>query len=205
MRWGRAADVVLAAFWGLLAYLLAYRNLFEWAGGHNLLQLQLFTLNTLIAALFIFRRRSRATSERPLDWVATVGAILLSFSLHFPPASPPGPLAILVSQVVQGLALVGIIAAVASLGRSFGLVPADRGLQRRGLYRLVRHPMYASEMLFYLGFLAGNPSRLNVLKVLGIAAGLTFRARVEEELLCRTSAYEDYRRQVPHRVIPFLF
>ncbi len=61
-----------------------------------------------------------------------------------------------VGAVVQIVAICWTIFAKASLGRSFGLLPANRGVVVRGAYRWVRHPIYAGYLFIHLGFLAVN-------------------------------------------------
>ena len=43
------------------------------------------------------------------------------------------------------------LAAKMSLRRSFGLVPANRGVKVSGAYRFVRHPMYMGGFVFFVG------------------------------------------------------
>jgi protein-S-isoprenylcysteine O-methyltransferase Ste14 len=43
-----------------------------------------------------------------------------------------------------------IIHARLSLGLSIGLVPADRGIVTRGVYRFVRHPIYTGLLIALL-------------------------------------------------------
>jgi protein-S-isoprenylcysteine O-methyltransferase Ste14 len=47
------------------------------------------------------------------------------------------------------------IAAVAFLGRCFGVLPDVRGLVMRGPYRIVRHPLYLGELIASLGIVIG--------------------------------------------------
>ena len=57
---------------------------------------------------------------------------------------------------IIGLAIV--VAGKVALGRSFGLLPANRGVVFSGLYRVVRHPIYLGYVLTHGAFLAANPS-----------------------------------------------
>ena len=50
------------------------------------------------------------------------------------------------------------LASLGTLGRSFGIVAANRGVKTRGPYRLVRHPAYFGYLMSYLGYVAENPS-----------------------------------------------
>ena len=56
-----------------------------------------------------------------------------------------------------------MIAALLSLQRSFGIVPANRGIREGGLYRIVRHPLYAAELLVFLGVVLVTPTPWNIL------------------------------------------
>ena len=72
---------------------------------------------------------------------------------------PVVPDALTVIVAALGLALV--IVGKMTLGRSFGVVPANRGVVVRGPYGVVRHPIYAGYLLTHIGFLAANPSPWN--------------------------------------------
>src|SRR5207253_2548241 len=75
---------------------------------------------------------------------------------------------------VVGASAVAVVALF--LGRSFGLVPANRGLKLEGPYRLVRHPMYGAHLLGYLGYVLTYPSAANVLIVVSTLLALIARA-----------------------------
>ena len=53
--------------------------------------------------------------------------------------------------------LIVIIAGKMTLGRSFGLMPAHRGLVCTGIYGWVRHPIYAGYLLTHAAFLVAHP------------------------------------------------
>lgn len=88
------------------------------------------------------------------------------------------------------------------LGRSFGIVPANRGVKRFGVYRIVRHPMYAGYILHHLGFLLLFFSLHNVVIYAMAWLALWLRAREEEKFLETDEAYRAYRAKVRYRLIP---
>ena len=98
-----------------------------------------------------------------------------------------------------------VIAGKLSLGRSFGLMPANRGVVSTGLYRLVRHPIYMGYLITHVGFVAANPTLWNVLTLVGADIALLVRAVCEEQTLARDAAYRDYQQQVRWRVLPGIF
>jgi len=74
-----------------------------------------------------------------------------------------------------------------------------------GLYRIVRHPIYASELIFHIGYLLGNASSRNLLLVILVTAGQVYRLLAEERLLRGDGAYLDYVKAVRYRLVPGIF
>jgi protein-S-isoprenylcysteine O-methyltransferase Ste14 len=113
----------------------------------------------------------------------------------------PGPLTVALSMA--GLAVV--ITGKMSLGRSFGLIPANRGIVSSGLYRLVRHPIYLGYLVTHAAFLAANPTAWNLAILLTADAALLARAVCEEGTLAADPSYRAYQQTVRWRVCPGLF
>ncbi len=89
-----------------------------------------------------------------------------------------------------------------SLGYSFGLLPANRGVMERGLYRIVRHPIYLGYLLTHIPFLAAHPSGWNAAVLLVGDAALIVRALYEEKTLGRDPQYVRYCQTVKWRLVP---
>jgi len=92
-----------------------------------------------------------------------------------------------------------------ALGRSFGLLPAQRGLVGAGPYRFVRHPMYLGYLIGQTGFMLVNFSLRNLSILLGIYLALWLRMSREEAVLQCSDDYHEYRKQVPWRILPYVF
>jgi protein-S-isoprenylcysteine O-methyltransferase Ste14 len=104
---------------------------------------------------------------------------------------------------VSGLAL--SILAIATLGRSFGIVAANRGVKAGGLYRFVRHPVYVAHLTGDLGYVLSYPTTPNLIVFALTFVALVVRARVEESLLARDAAYRAYLERVPWRFVPYVY
>ncbi|WP_175881143.1 isoprenylcysteine carboxylmethyltransferase family protein [Burkholderia sp. BCC0044] len=92
-----------------------------------------------------------------------------------------------------------------SLGRSFGLLPANRGVVSSGAYRFMRHPIYAGYLLSEIGFLLANFSTRNLLTI-GIWMLLQIgRIVMEERVLSEDADYRAYKAKVRYRLIPGVF
>jgi protein-S-isoprenylcysteine O-methyltransferase Ste14 len=109
-----------------------------------------------------------------------------------------------VGNAIQVVGMLSVIAALLSLRRSFGIVPANRGIRTQGLYNVVRHPLYASELLTFGGFVIVSPSLWNVSVWLCDFALQIARAYAEERLLSEDPSYLQYRSRVKYRLIPLI-
>jgi protein-S-isoprenylcysteine O-methyltransferase Ste14 len=154
-----------------------------------------------VAALFLVRRATDQFSRRPVAWVAAAigsGAMML--------ARPGGTgLPHLPCEIAQLLGVAIAFVSLAVLGRSFGLVAADRGLKTRGPYRLVRHPAYAGYLLCYAAYTAENPTARNLALLLLSTVFQLVRINEEERVLASDVRYASYRRAVRSRLVPFLY
>jgi len=107
------------------------------------------------------------------------------------------PLAIRVPIGAVLLALAGYLAA-SSHRTIFGTTRDEPHVVRTGVFSIVRHPMYLSEILLYLGWLAFSLSLIAGGVWLLVIGFLTYVARTEERLLLSRfgDAYEEYRQDV---------
>lgn len=173
-----------------------------WETG-NLGNVPLLLSEGLVVLFILIRRRAREISRRPVEWLIALLATISVFLVT------PGSAFQLIPMEVGAVAmLMGIIVQLHAklvLGRSFGCVPAHRGLKTAGPYRLVRHPMYAGYLLCHLAFLALNPSLLNLL-IYSVCYSLQIpRLLAEERLLSTDPHYREYQATVRYRLIPGLF
>ena len=97
------------------------------------------------------------------------------------------------------------VLAKAWIGRSFGVLPANRGIVTSGPYRLVRHPIYLGYFFYHIGLLLYffNIWNLVVYSVLYLFQVL--RILEEEKLLKTSQEYQDYTTKVRYRFVPLVF
>lgn len=116
------------------------------------------------------------------------------------PTGGPGCVHLGTAVELSGLVLLSV--ALVSLRRSFAVVPANRGIRDGGLFRLVRHPVYASELTVLLGIVLTFPSPANIAVWMLAALLQLLRACAEERFLAADPRYLRYRRAVRYRLIP---
>jgi protein-S-isoprenylcysteine O-methyltransferase Ste14 len=139
-------------------------------------------------------------------WEALLGIILLNASAWF--RDPTSPF-----QIISWLMLfVSLILAIngfwmlKTAGRAVGGIENTTRLITEGVFRLIRHPLYASLLFLGWGAFFKQPSLPAAVLVVAASLLLLVTARVEEtELLTRFGpAYAEYRRQ-SRMFIPYLF
>ena len=188
--------LAMASLWGLFAYrhVLAFQATGEWT------YLLMCVSETLTAGFFLFRSTPVTVSKNPLDWLFALAGTFTA--LLFVPAAW-GLLPAAKNLIVFGTALQ--IFGLISLNRSFALVAAKREIKTRGMYRFVRHPLYASYLLIFTGYILANTTWMNVALYVMTMGFLFVRLVREEKHLGLDPTYADYMQRVRFRVIPFVF
>ena len=158
-----------------------------------------------LVALFVLIRRpsadvTRSASDWALAFAATIGPLLAQASSGGHALIPQGSG---VLMLLMGLSLQ--VWAKLILRRSFGIVPANRGVKASGPYRLVRHPMYLGYVTVHVGFLLLSPNLWN-LTVYAASFGVQlFRILAEERLLGADPAYGAFQARTRWRLLPGVF
>ena len=164
----------------------------------------LILLSEILPVIFILsRRRSEAVSRRFSDWVLGLSGATLPLLVN-----PTGPASLVPHGICAVIMLAGLylqISAKLSLGQSFGLVAANRGVKVIGPYRFVRHPMYAGYMIAHSGFLLAFPSLWNVSLYSAEFVIQVARLLREERFLTQDREYRAYAARVRYRLLPAIF
>ncbi len=157
----------------------------------------------VLVVIYLVRRRSFVTSTRVQDWVVATGGGWLVYAVR-PVGEASGPAAT-AGEMVQCFGLAFTIIGFCYLGRSFGIVAANRGLKVNGPYRLVRHPLYAAHAVTLAGFVVANFSWFNLAILMVVQGFQLLRIEAEERVLRDSSDYASYRSRVRWRLLPGLY
>ena len=203
-REGSLTEWLLRAFAVLaIGFIVARWAYAWWMDPTRWTALLLLVSETYTLALILVARRATIRDMSPLAGVATLYACFCIALLDPNDTIRLAPEAAgVVLQVVGGS---WQFASKVALGRSFGLLPAQRGVVVSGPYRLLRHPIYFGYLVSHAGFLLANFSWRNaaVLAVLYVAQ--VIRIQREEAVLASDGAYRQYQQRVRWRLLPLVF
>src|SRR3989338_3606233 len=195
-RWVNfSMNILLASAWSVFVW--NHLRSFNITGDYALIAFALS--ETLQVLFFLIRRSPLSVSLDPFDWLVAGGGTLAPLFLI-----PGGPVLWQSGEILVIIAVVFQIFALLSLNRSFAIVAAKRVVKTSGLYRIVRHPMYASYLLLYSGYLLFNGSLMNIGLVVLAFVFLFLRIIEEEKHLIVDQEYEQYATRTPWRLIPFV-
>ena len=159
---------------------------------HLLHQVLSTAFSLLICWLFLIRRPStqgRGAGGRISD-LAAVGGTVVALGIAMAPRTNDHILALATAEALLTMGLIVMVIGLASLGRSFGIMPRARGLVQHGLYKWIRHPIYLGEFLAFGGLLVLAASPLTIAVYVVFVALQLYRLVIEEQTL--TTAYPEY-------------
>jgi protein-S-isoprenylcysteine O-methyltransferase Ste14 len=201
---GQRASITRAdlALIGIYTWFVVINLRAAWRG--DLSVLILILQECCVIGLALMRRRARTAAgwDSPaalLGWCGTLAPLFVR------PADLASRPLLWVGVAAQGVGNALAVAGICDLGRSFGIVAAHRGIQTGGLYRAVRHPIYAAYLLAFGGFVLAHPSLCNSMVLLVWAGIQIARIQSEERLLGEDPVYCAYQRAVRYRLVPGLW
>lgn len=197
----RAWEYLCSGVFALFCSTFMFVMLADFLVKHRVSSLLLCIFEGGIAWFVATRPMPKETNISMYDWsIGLVGA--LSPLLLRPVGEPHDNAALIAIQLLGQLVYV---AALFSLNRSFGVVAANRGIKTGGLYRLVRHPVYAGLVLSNGAYVLQNMSTVNAAIYAVFVVLSLLRIAEEERVLCRDPDYASYTRRTPWRVLPFVY
>jgi protein-S-isoprenylcysteine O-methyltransferase Ste14 len=199
----RLGDLLSRLVVGVLFGVMSVNLLTDFARTHRVTGLLLLASESLVVVLTIFRRRTRIVDRSIAAGVVT--AVSLVGPSLVRPVVGGGLVPDALTAVVSSVGLLIVIAGKLTLGRSFGLVPANRGVVNRGVYGVVRHPIYAGYLLTHMAFACAHATTWNVTVLILTDTALIVRARYEERVLEADRSYRSYCERVAWHFVPGVF
>jgi protein-S-isoprenylcysteine O-methyltransferase Ste14 len=185
----------------------------------------IFTIATSVPSLYLVRTNPAALQRRmrggPLAEGRTVqkfiiigaflglfGMVALSaFDRRFGWSSVPVVICVIGDlMVVAGLTIAMLVVVQNSYAAATVTVEEGQKLASRGLYKLVRHPMYVGDVILMVGIPLALGSYWGLLFILPGVLALVFRILDEEKMLNQELAgYSEYAQRVPYRLMPYVW
>lgn len=188
---------------------VAALSIFLWRAFHQWIQLPTLTLTLVVIgeivtiSIYLAARTAREGSFAPIAVISTLAATFFFYFVSLRQGDVIAPLAVTATLQIGGI--VWQIMSKISLGRSFGLLPANRGVVTRGAYKVVRHPIYLGYLANYVGFLLASYSHYNLCLFSALVFFQILRILEEEKLLKRDPQYLAYMSRTRFRLIPGVF
>jgi len=200
----RVRDLLARACIVILFTLLSLNLLSDFLRTGHVTGLLLLAGEALVVVLTVVRRRARLVDR------SVAAGVMTTISLAGPPllratAVPTALAPDALTAVVSAFGLIVVIVGKITLGRSFGVAPANRGIVARGPYLVVRHPIYTGYLITHAGFLLAYPSPRNIGILLITDAALIVRALMEERVLKADAEYQGYCQRVGWHLVPGVF
>jgi protein-S-isoprenylcysteine O-methyltransferase Ste14 len=199
----RLTDLLARVIIGAQSTLLSINVLADFLRTGRLTGLLLLAGELLVVVLTVMRRPATIINRSFAAGLVTLLSVLGPPMLRTgdAPALAPDLVTTVLSAIGLAIAAVG----KASLGRSFGLVPANRGVVVRGPYTLVRHPIYLGYLFTHVAFFAQYPNLWNAVVLLVADTALIVRALMEERVLSEDAEYQGYCQRVSWHLVPGVF
>jgi protein-S-isoprenylcysteine O-methyltransferase Ste14 len=199
----RMFDICARALVCALFTMLSIRLLTDFMRTGRVTGLLLLASESLVVILTLLRRRAQFVDRSSVAAVVTIVSIAGTPLLR--PISGLSPVADSVTVIISALGLALVVVGKITLGRSFGLVPANRGVVVRGPYSFVRHPIYTGYLVTHVAFLLAHPSPWNAIIIVVADSALILRALMEERTLSGDVAYQGYCQRVGWHLVPGVF
>jgi len=198
------SDLIARASIGALFSLLSINIFTDFVRTGHVTGLLLLVGESLVVVLTILRRPTnivdRSAAAAISTTVSLAGPALLRATDGHAALAPDQ-----VTALVSGLGLLVVVVGKITLGRSFGVVPANRGVVVRGPYSVVRHPIYTGYLVTHASFLLAHPAAWNLFVILIADFALIVRALMEERVLSSDAAYQQYCERVGWHLVPGVF
>jgi len=173
-------------------------------GRLDFIEISFATQNVIMVALFLMRKKHVAFNKNLFDQMIALIAFLSGVAFIGQPLTAQS-FDVTISKIIILIAnLLGAITLI-NLGKSFGVFIALREIKTGGLYSIIRHPMYFTDILLRVGYIISHFTSFTLSIFILSTSCYVYRAILEERFLLQDPAYQDYKKRVRYRLIPFIF
>ena len=199
LLWEMACAGFLILWYGNFAYVFA-THFYE---THAISAFLYLIYELMIVLLLVVRNLPKEISFSPYDWFVAIAGTLGSTLLRPTENSLLPDMDFLIILQLAGLIISAI--GLASLSKSYGTVAANRGIRTSGIYRFIRHRLYAGYFLTLTAFVLQNATLYNLIVVAMVFVFKLLRIFAEERLLLQDPEYQAYANKTKARIIPYIW
>lgn len=200
LLYARATNIFLSIFLAIFWSNFAFVHFFAYLETGNITFLLFVLLETIQAGFFLFRSMPKSISLDPFDWMVAIGGTFAPLFLR-----PDGEVLWSSASLLVFMGLSIQFFALLSLNRSFAIIPSTRAVKTAGLYAFVRHPMYASYLFSFSGYILSSASVPNAVLLTLALSFMFLRIEREEAHLIHSPEYAEYMKHVRYRLVPFVY
>jgi protein-S-isoprenylcysteine O-methyltransferase Ste14 len=200
--------------WQLLLDIYLFLNFLGWSGWQvykaihqqklDFVEVSFIFQNLILTTLILIRKPYKSIDKNIFNQ-AIASIAFFSGALFMGQPETTNKLFLNISTVVIFISNILGVLTLINLGRSFGILIAFRKLKTNGLYSIVRHPMYGTDILLRIGFIISHITVFSIIAFIVSTACYIYRAMLEEKFLSTQSNYGEYMKKVKYRFIPFVF
>ncbi len=174
------------------------------AGRLNFIEISFVLQNILMVFLFLVRRKHVMFNKNIFHQLVAITAFCSGAAFLGQPVTAGTTAGIAATVIIIAANILGMIT-MFNLGRSFGVLIALRQVKTGGLYSVIRHPMYMTDILLRAGYVVYHFTVFSAAAFVLSTACYVYRAMLEERFLSRDHVYREYMERVRFRFVPFLF
>lgn len=191
----------IGKFITIIIYLtFVYLHLIGFYYAGRISSLLLVILESLFAFFTFFREPPKEVNFNLYSFLVA-NTCFLSPLLLRPTDNPQSE----IGYIFQLIGLVLGVISICALNRSVSILPSRRSIKTNSTYKLVRHPLYLSYVIGYIGYLSSNGTSYNISLLLLWSISLVLRILEEEKVLQKDSTYVEYMNKIKWRIIPLIF
>ena len=193
----------LNILWSSIALGMAYSVFQEILFAHEWDLLVWLFIHVMVAVLFLIRSSPIYYSSSITGYLIAIASV--NYYLLFDFDTINDSLSYSFGKVVMLIGGIMCFVSTLSLGRKFGILPINRGVKTKAAYRFIRHPIYLSYITLDSGIIMVFPSEKNCAVFFAGILLYILRIRYEEKVMERSEEYQEYKKKMKYKLIPFVY
>lgn len=169
---------------------------------HRISSAIMIVFESLCLGFVLVRAMPKKRSMSFKDWFVAMAGTFLPLLFRPDAAGVNDAFALQLLQFTgMGISVFGLL----MLNKSFGIVAANRGVKKGGIYQFIRHPIYAGYFISYSMYAAQNLTFGNSAVLISFMLFTVMRMFAEEKFLSQDPEYADFMTKTKWRILPFVF